>query len=220
MNSRVDTRKIVMIGMFSALAFIMAWLGGLIPIKVANILSYDPKDIIIVIAGFILGPLSAIAISVITSFLELITISTTGIIGFIMNIISTCFFAIPAIVIYQRKRTFARAIIGLCVGIASMCVAMMIWNYLITPLYIVGATREMVAKMLPTVFLPFNLVKGALNASLAMLLYKPVVNAMRQARLLDKAPKKKNEVKILLIICCLMIVVVSVLGLLILGGKI
>lgn len=217
---KIDTRKIVMIGMFSALAFIMSWLGGLIPLRVAGFLDYDPKDIIIVIAGFILGPVSAIIISVITSLLELITISATGPIGFAMNIISTGFFVVPAVVIYQRKRTFPRAIIGLCVGVLSMCVAMMLWNYLITPLYMVGTTREMVAKMLPTVFLPFNLVKGTLNAALAMLLYKPVVNAMRHAHLLDKAEKKKGDVKALLIIGCLMVAVICVLGLLILGGKI
>ena len=47
---------------------------------------------------------------------------------------------------------------------------MLLWNYLITPLYMVGTTRSMVAAMLPTVFLPFNLVKGGLNMALILLI--------------------------------------------------
>lgn len=215
-----NTRKIVMIGMLSALAFVLTCLGNLIPIKVAGFLDYDPKDIIIVIAGFILGPISAIIITIITALLELVTISATGIIGFVMNVISSAFFAVTASLIYQKKRTLSGAIIGLICGVVAMCLAMMLWNYLITPLYMAGTSREMIAKMLPTVFLPFNLVKGSANAALAMLLYKPVVNAMRRARLLDKIESKKSETKALLIIACAVIVVICVLSFLILGGVI
>lgn len=212
-----STKRIVMTGMFSALAYALTCLGNLIPIKVAGFLDYDPKDIIIVIAGFILGPVSTIIISVITALLELISISGTGPIGFLMNIISSCAFAVPASVIYQKRRTFGGAIIGLCVGVVSMAVTMVLWNYLITPLYM-HVDRSVVAGMLASVFLPFNLIKGALNASLAMLLYKPVVKAMRGARLLDGAQGKKSDVKVLLIVVCVLIVSACVLGLLVMGG--
>lgn len=212
-----STKKIVMTGMFSALAYALTCLGNLIPIKVAGFLDYDPKDIIIVIAGFIVGPIPTIIISTITALLELITISTTGPIGFLMNIISSCAFALPASVIYHKKRTFSGAIIGLCTGVVSMAVTMVLWNYLVTPLYM-GIDRSVVAGMLATVFLPFNLIKGALNASLAMLLYKPVVKAMRGARLLDSSEGKKGNVKVLLIVVCVLLVSACVLGLLVMGG--
>ena len=212
-----STKKIVMTGMFSALAYALTCLGNLIPIKVAGFLDYDPKDIIIVIAGFIVGPVPTIIISTITALLELITISTTGPIGFLMNIISSCAFALPASVIYHKKRTFSGAVIGLCTGVVSMAVTMVLWNYLITPLYM-GIDRSVVAGMLATVFLPFNLIKGALNASLAMLLYKPVVKAMRGARLLDSSEGKKGNVKVLLIVVCVLLVSACVLGLLVMGG--
>lgn len=222
---RIDTKKIVMIGVFSALAFVMTCLGNLIPIKVAGFLDYDPKDILIVIAGFILGPASALIISVITALIELITISTTGPIGLVMNIISSAFFACTASVIYQKKRTFAGAIIALLCGVVAMCLSMMLWNYLITPLYMTSpngelVSREFVASLLPTVFLPFNLIKGTLNASFAMLLYKPVVNAMRSAHLLERVEGKKSDTKILLIVGCVVLIAICILGLLILGGVI
>lgn len=214
---KTDTRKIVMVGVFSALAFVMAWLSNLIPIKVAGFLSYDAKDIIIVIAGFILGPVSALVITVISALLELILISSTGFIGFAMNVISSSAFACTACIIYRKNKTFKGAVIGLIGGVLAMCSMMVLWNYLITPLYM-NVSRKMVARMLPTVFLPFNFVKGAFNASLAMLLYKPLVNALRRAGLLDKMENKKSDTKIMLIVVCALIIASSILGFLALGG--
>jgi len=41
--------------------------------------------------------------------------------------------------------------------------------------------REAVAKLLLPVFLPFNLLKGCLNAGFTCLLYKPVMTALRKS---------------------------------------
>jgi len=60
---------------------------------------------------------------------------------------------------------------------------MLLWNYLITPIYM-GMPRQAVADMLVPVFLPFNLTKYALNAAITMLIYKPVVTALRKAHLI------------------------------------
>ena len=69
---------------------------------------------------------------------------------------------------------------------------MVAWNYVITPLYM-GVDRATVAGMLATVFLPFNLVKGGLNAGLVMLLYKPVVGALRRMGLVAPSQGKKGR---------------------------
>ena len=42
-------------------------------------LKYEPKDIIIACAGLIYGPLSSLAVSLVVSFAEMITVSDTGI---------------------------------------------------------------------------------------------------------------------------------------------
>ena len=63
---------------------------------------------------------------------------------------------------------------------------MLLWNYLITPIYMV-MDRSVVAAMLVPVFLPFNLVKGGLNMALILLLYKPVVTALRRAKLVPES---------------------------------
>ena len=50
-----------------------------------------------------------------------------------------------------------------------------------------GYPRDAVADMLLPVFLPFNLLKGGLNAAFTMMLYKPVVSALRAARLVPES---------------------------------
>ena len=60
---------------------------------------------------------------------------STGIYGFLMNVIATCAFAVPATLIYKKKKTKTGALVGLCVGVVSMVVCMLLWNYILTPLY-------------------------------------------------------------------------------------
>ena len=52
-------------------------------------------------------------------------------------------------------------------------------EYFITPIYM-GYPKEAVARLLLPVFLPFNLLKGGLNAAFTFLLYKPIVQALRK----------------------------------------
>ena len=193
-------KKIALIGLFSAIAFIFTVLGGLLPISVAGFLKYDPKDIIVAIAGFISGPISALIISVITALLELATgVSTTGFYGLLMNIISTASFACVSSYIYKKRKTLQGAIFGLVVATLITTALMLLWNYFVTPFYM-HVPREVVASMLPTVFLPFNLIKYGINACFALLIYKPLVNALRKSRLLPNSEGEKSEPKIMIII--------------------
>ena len=56
-----------------------------------------------------------------------------------------------------------------------------------------SASKEQVAAMLVPVFLPFTLIKGGINAGLTLLIYKPVVNTLRKAKLV--APSKSGSQK-------------------------
>lgn len=181
MKEKMSTRYMAAVAMFAALSFVSVLIAKVIP-NVAGFLSYEPKDAVIVIAGLLYGPLTSVLISVIVSLIEMLTISSTGPYGFLMNVISTCAFAVPAAWYYQKHKTQKDAVIGLCFGVITMVVAMLLWNYIITPFYM-GVSRETVAGMLMSVFLPFNLVKGGINAGLTLLLYKPVVVALRKAGL-------------------------------------
>lgn len=155
----------------------------LLRFPVVLFLSYEPKDVVIAIGGFLYGPLAALGISLVVSFIEMLTISSTGWIGFVMNFLSSAAFAGTAALLYRKKRTQGSAIAGLFGGALLMTVLMLLWNYLITPLYMHTARADVAAMLVP-VFLPFNLLKGCLNATITVLLYKPVVQGLRHAHLL------------------------------------
>ena len=184
-----NVKKLTSLAMMSAIAFVIV---ALIRIPAVQFLKYEPKDVIIVIGGFIYGPFASLIISTVVSLVEMITISGEGIIGCIMNIISTCSFACTASYIYKKNRSIKGAIAGLFSAIIVTCSVMMLWNYLITPIHM-GLPREQVAAMLVPTFLPFNLVKGALNMGITLLVYKPIVKALRRARLIEDAEKPSVE---------------------------
>ena len=186
MKSKISARSIAIIGMFCAMSFVAVLLGKVIP-NVAGFLSYDPKDAVVAIAGFMFGPFYAVLIPVVVAVVEMVSISP---IGCLMNVISTVSFTFPAALVYKKMKSYQGALIGLSAGVFVMTVSMLCWNYLITPLYM-EVQREVVADMLLPVFLPFNAIKGGLNAALTLLLYKPLVLALRRAKLVP--PSRGTE---------------------------
>lgn len=193
-------KKITLLAMLSAVAFVAV---AFIRIPAVEFLKYEPKDVVIVIGGFMYGPLAAVIISVIVALVEMVTISDTFLYGCIMNIISSCAFAGTASFIYKKHHSMKGAIAGLSLAVILTTAVMMLWNYIVTPLYM-GMQREAIEAMLPTVFLPFNILKGLLNSGITLLIYKPVVTALRKARLFDEpkrsgAKARKTNIGMLLI---------------------
>ena len=193
-DNKNSIRYLTVCAMFTALAFVLVLLGKVIP-NVAGFLSYEPKDAVIVAAGFLYGPMSCVLISVLCSLIEMLTISTTGLYGLLMNVVSTCAFAVPAALLYKRWHTQKGAVASLALGVVSMAAMMLAWNYVVTPFYM-GVDRSVVAGMLIPVFLPFNLVKGGLNAGLTLLLYKPLVGALRKTRLVESKSEQQSSFRL------------------------
>lgn len=186
------TKKMVLMAMLCTIAYLVMTVGR---IPVVLFLKYDPKDVVITMGGFIFGPIASVLISVVVSFLEMVSVSETGPIGFLMNVVSSCAFACPAAYIYKKKHTMGGAVIGLISAWLISTVVMLLWNYFITPIYM-GYPREAVAALLVPAFLPFNLLKGGLNATITMLVYKPVVMALRNAHLLPPSENGQAQKKI------------------------
>ncbi len=215
-QQKLSTRYLAVCAMFVAVSFIAVLISKVIP-NVAGFLSYEPKDAVIAIAGFIFGPLTCVFVSVMTSLIEMLTISSTGPYGFLMNVVSTCAFTVPAALLYRRFHSQKGAIGGLALGVGVLAVTMVAWNYIITPFYM-GVDRSVVAGMLASVFLPFNLVKGGLNAALTLLLYKPVVTALRKAKLVDPGSGKKGRFSLGFTLIASAVLVTFVLLLLVMIG--
>lgn len=201
------TKLMTTIAMLSAISFVLVFF---VRIPIVLFLRYEPKDVIIVLGGFIWGPLVALLVSVITSFIEFITISMDGILGLVMNILASAVFACTAALIYKKNHSIKNAVLGLITGSALMIGIMLLWNYIITPIYL-NIPREQVVPLLVPAILPFNFIKASLNSALALLLYKPIVNALRVSGILEgRESQKKAKTNYVLIFGSLVVIATAV----------
>ena len=210
-----SVKQMVMLALLAAIAYMMV---SLIRIPVVLFLKYEPKDVIITIGGFLFGPMASFIVSLLVSLIEMVTISDTGPIGALMNLLSTCCFACTASYIYKKNRTLKGAILALVIGSLFMTAAMLLWNWLITPLYL-GYEREVVAAMLVPVFLPFNLLKAGLNTAFVLFLYKPLVTALRKTGMIASREQSGGSAKMGASLLGVLLLATCILLLLVFQGK-
>lgn len=188
-SNQQKVKNIVMSALFCALAYVTMFVFR---IRVAGFLTFDAKDAIITLSGLLFGPLSSLAISLTVAFIEMISVSTTGLWGFLMNFLASATFSCTAAIIYKYKHNIKGAILGLVCSVFSTTAMMLILNLLITPIY-TGSSTAAIAGMIPTILFPFNLTKSVLNASLVLVLYKPISRAMKATGIVKIAERKKVE---------------------------
>lgn len=219
-KSDLKLKSLCAMGMLTAIAIVCD-----IFIRIPNIggfLTYEPKDVILVIGAFIFNPIAGIIMSLVVCLVEMVTISTTGFIGLLMNFLSSAVFVGVSSVIYHRDKRMSKAIIGLLAGSVSMIIIMLLWNYIMTPIFM-GVPREAVLQMILPLLLPFNALKAGLNTALALLLYKGVVTALRKSRLVperegfENANQKTNTV---ILVCVSALIVATLLVVLLIFAKI
>ena len=219
LNSKNKNRKLtetaVGIAMFAALAYGVTFVFRL-PV---SFLTFDAKDAVITVASFVYGPIAGVIMSLLTALLELVTVSGTGLYGFVMNFVSSAIFAATASGIYRLWHNPRGAVLGPILAVFTMTGTMLLMNIWITPIYmtiITGATvtQAEVIALIPTLLFPFNLAKGLLNAALAMLLYKPLSVALSRAGLVGRGEEKKsfswNRTTLLISLAALLMIAVAV----------
>ena len=183
------TKRLVLTAIFAALAYASMFVFRFN----VQFLTFDLKDAVITLSGLLLGPVTAFTVSLLVAFLELITVSDTGWYGFVMNFASSAAFSVVCAVVYRYRKKLSGAVLGLITAVVAMVALMMALNLFVTPFY-QGVSRSDIAALLPVLFLPFNAVKGIANASLVLVLYKPVHRAMQAARLLPRSAPSAAEV--------------------------
>ncbi len=150
-----------------------------IPYPPAPFLVYDPADIPIFIGTFVFGPIAGLILTAIVSFIQAFILGGDGIIGFFMHFVATGAFVLIAGFIYGKNKSRKSAIIGLVCGTIVMTASMMVWNLLITPIFL-GVPRSAVAAMLFTVIMPYNLLKAGVNAIVTFLTYKSIAKFLHK----------------------------------------
>ena len=189
----MTTKKMTTVGILCGMALVLALTLYTPIVPAVSFLKYEPKDVVMVVGGFIYGPMTVVLMSVIVSILE-IFFRAGNLLDVIMNVISTVAFAGTAALIYQKKHTKNGAVLGLTLGVVLTVILMMIWNYIVTPIYYQMPREAVVALMIPGL-LPFNLIKYGMNAGITLVMYKPIVNVLRRFKMVEGGSGKKGAQK-------------------------
>ena len=169
---------IVKTAMLSAMSVVLMLLEFPI-LPAVNFLKLSASDVPALVGGFLLGPISAVAIVVVKVLLFLITRgSDTGGIGELSKLIIGLAFVLPSSLIYLRHKGIKSAILGLVVGCAFMILTAHVSNYFVVlPLY--GVTGAVKDSMMPWIAL-FNLISGFVNILITFLIYKQIGKLMKE----------------------------------------
>lgn len=205
-ESHKKTVHLVLLALMTTFAFVSVLL---VRIPIVLFLKYEPKDVVILLTSLLLGPIEGLIVSVTTSFLEMITISETGWWGFFMNILSSMAFVLPPARLNLKKTGVGSRLAGVGMGVMCTTAVMLLWNYIVSPLYM-GVGRQEIVPLLVTAFLPFNLIKGTINASLTMILFSPIEKALNKARLVPDRERLSHAETALLYGIGVILLVISV----------
>ena len=214
-------KKLTIIALFCAMSFIVSLI---FPIKVM-FLTLDFKDTISTICGMFFGPISGLFCAIVVPFIEF-SYSDTGVYGLIMNLISSITFVGVSTLIYKYKKSILGAVVGLVTAACATVAVMLVANLFVTPFYM-GAPREAVIELIPKVIFPFNLTKSILNASITMLIYKPVSRVLKRMiskKDLSRSPasaSSANKTKSLIValVSAVIMIVAFIVLFFVLGGK-
>ena len=188
-NSTSKVRVLTGTAMLGAVAAVLMYLEFPIPIMPAFV-KLDVSELPALIASFAYGPVSGILVCLIKNLIKLSSTSTAAV-GELFNFVMGALFVGVAGLIYKRNKTRKGAIVGALLGALVMAVVSVPYNYFIVyPAYVVmyhlplDAIIGMYQAINPNVNgllacllvfnLPFTFVKGALDAALCFLVYKPL----------------------------------------------
>ncbi|PWM39844.1 MAG: ECF transporter S component [Clostridiales bacterium] len=164
-----QTKKLTIAAMLSAVGVLLIFLNfPLVP--QAGFLRYDPGDIPILILTFMLGPVYGVLSTVVVSVIQALFLSADGWFGGLMHVLATSALLLPVGLLTRKKETVRRRIAGLLIGVAAMVAVMLAFNYLLDPVFY-KLPRAAVVDLLPWIGL-FNLIKGGVNAALALLVWQ------------------------------------------------
>ncbi|HLJ60482.1 MAG TPA: ECF transporter S component [bacterium] len=174
----MGTQRLVATAMFAAVAFVVMAVVQVPLLPYAPYLTYDPSDAVGLLAGVLYGPGAGVTVVLLKDALFFL-LRARGPIGPAADFIAAATFVAVTAWAYRRVRgSFARRLIyAAAAGTAARVLIMIPANFGLLALQF-GMTPSRVAGMLLPVIVPFNAVKAAANALIALLGAEPVVRAV------------------------------------------
>lgn len=189
--------RISYMAVFTALSFILRlpWFEFYI-IPAVSFLKVDFSGVFVMIAGFALGPVAGVVVSVLKEILYGVAFSQTVGVGELANIIIMLPYILIPTILYKRYKGLKAVLITIAIG----CVCQVVWsvpvNYLLTfPFYLNlyahtswRAGMDFYLTVWYWAFL-FNFVKTVLISVVTLLIYKPL------SMLIKKTNEKFAKIK-------------------------
>lgn len=168
----MKTQQLVVLGMLSAVAYLLMAMVKFPILPGAPFLKYDPSDAAALLAGILYGPISGIAVVAIKDALFL----GRNPFGIAADFIAAATFVGMTAWAYARGsgKAASRLLWAAVAGIAVRVVVMIPANFVILQLQF-GMSPDRVARMLLPAIIPFNALKGLMNALLALVVAVPLM---------------------------------------------
>lgn len=193
------TRKVVVIGVFSAIAAILMVLEFPVPFA-PPFYGVDFSELPALIGAFAYGPVAGVMIEFCKILIKLVMKpSSTAFVGELANFAVGCALILPAAFFYLVRKNRKHAIVGTVVGTLTMTVFGSLFNavYLLpkfSELYgipldsiiamgtAINPSIDSVTGLVLMCVVPMNLLKGTLVSVLTVLLYKKLSPILKAAR--------------------------------------
>ena len=192
----LSTRKLTMVGMFSAIAAILMIFEFPLPFAPA-FYKLDFSEIPVLITAFAFGPVAGVMVEFCKIVLNLLMDSTTtAFVGELANFMVGCSFILPASIIYLHKKNRKSAITGCIVG--TICLT--VFGTSFNAIYLVPKFAELYGMPLDAIIgmgtainpaitdlttlvmfavAPLNILKGVSVSLITMLIYKKLSRFMK-----------------------------------------
>lgn len=188
-KQKLKTRDLTVIAMLGAICCVLLHVDFPLPF-LPPFMNFDLCGLVELIGGFAMGPLQAFFIIVVKILLKLGTEGTgSAFTGELQNLLLSCAYVLPPVILYHRNKTKRTAITGMVTGTLVCSVVAAFTNlFLIIPFYMALMGQEMsyfvemcteanplvqnAATLAIFGIVPFNLIKCGINSLGAMVLYK------------------------------------------------
>lgn len=195
----LSTRKITMIGLFSALAMILHIFDFPVLFLAPGFYKLDFSEIPALVGTFAFGPVAGVMIEFCKILLKLVVKGTsTAFVGDLANFVIGCSLVLPASVIYMFRKTRKNAVVACMAGSVIMTVFGTAFNgvYLLpafSKLFgmpmeaIIAAGAEIngnisnITSFVCFAVAPINIIKSVAASAVTMVIYKPLSPILKNA---------------------------------------
>ena len=196
---RITPAYITKLAVLTGISFILYMFAKFsLPFMFPSFIDMQFSELPAILAGFSLGPVAGVLVVILKCLLKF-PFTSTAFVGEITDMVLGILYVLPAAIIYYRKKTKNRAILGLIVGtIASTFGAILLNRFVSVPFYVQfffhgnfdiivnickplypSVTRSsFYAYYLLAAVLPFNLLRLSLMSFITFLIYKSLSKAL------------------------------------------